>query len=313
MMITASDFSGGIKAIPSDTINIPGPESKYDGISTAVAASKLTDTLIGLQGGFIQILGANGKVINQGVQIGDVVYNTSTARPGVAYVTAIDSATSLSLSANIFLQTADRDSYRIYRGHGVDLSTAWGWKLVVEDLLPEVTFNDAAGFTAGTDQAIVPSGGTYLGDATFSMTVDGTGEVTGLDIVTTGSFSEVDLTGQTLIFDAASIEGVFGGGGTGQVNATFVASNITFSPEKLDVGNAIPFQLYCGGTTAVPPLACDIYVTTIDGDFVFFEGVQPGEILPVAICRVNAGAAAAGGNGNTNTLTTATGRYVALN
>ena len=63
----------------------------------------------------------------------------------------------------------------------------------------------------------------------------------------------------------------------------------------------------------MPPLACDIYVTTIDGDFVFFEGVQPGEILPVAICRVNAGAAAAGGNGNTNTLTTATGRYVALN
>ena len=313
MMITASDFSGGIKAIPSDTINIPGPESKYDGISTAVAASKLTDTLIGLQGGFIQILGANGKVINQGVQIGDVVYNTSTARPGVAYVTAIDSATTLSLSANIFLQTADRDSYRIYRGHGVDLSTAWGWKLVVEDLFPEVTFNDAAGFTAGTDQAIVPSGGTYLGDATFSMTVDGTGEVTELDIVTTGSFSEVDLTGQTLIFDAASIEGVFGGGGTGQVNATFVASNVTFSAEKLDVGNAIPFQLYCGGTTAVPPLACDIYVTTIDGDFVFFEGVQPGEILPVAVCRVNAGAAAATGNGNTNTLTTATGRYVALN
>ena len=44
MMITASDFSGGIKAIPSDTINIPGPESKYNGISTAVAGSKLIDS-----------------------------------------------------------------------------------------------------------------------------------------------------------------------------------------------------------------------------------------------------------------------------
>ena len=77
--------------------------------------------------------------------------------------------------------------------------------------------------------------------------------------------------------------------------------------------NPKSFQLYCGGTAANPPLACDIYVTTIDGDFVFFEGVQPGEILPVAISKINLGAAAAAGNGNTNTLTTATGRYVALN
>ena len=191
MMITASDFSGGIKAIPSDTINIPGPESKYNGVSTAVATSKLTDS----GGGFLQVVNSSGKITNQGVQVGDVVYNTSVARSGVATVTAVDSATTLSLSANIFPATTDRDGYRIYRGRA----------------------------------------------------------------------------------------------------------------------NAIPFQLYCGGTAANPPLACDIYVTTIDGYSVFFEGVQPGEILPIAISRVNAGAAAAGVNGNTNTLTTATGRYVALN
>ena len=310
MMITASDFSGGIKAIPSDTINIPGPESKYDGVSTAVATSKLTDTNVGLQGGFLQIVDTSGRVTNQGVQVGDVIYNTSVTRSGVAYVTAVDSATTLSLSEDIFTAA---DGYRVYQGHGVDLSTAWGWRLVVEDLFPEVTFNDAAGFNAGTDQAIAPSGGTYLGNATFSMTVDGTGEVTELNIATTGGFSEFDLVGQTLIFDTASINGVFGGGGTGQVNVTFVASNVTFTPERLDVGNAIPFQLYCGGTSANPALACDIYVTTIDGDFVFFEDVQPGQILPVTVCRVNTGAAAAAGNGNTNTLTTATGRYVAIN
>ncbi len=312
MMITASDFTGGIKAIPSDTINIPGPRSKYDGVSTAVSASKLIDANIGLQGGFLQVVNVNGKITNQGVQVGDVVYNTSTVRPGIAYVTAIDSVSTLSLSVDIFPATGNRDGYRVYRGYGVDLSTAWGWKLVVEDLFPEVTFNDAAGFNNAANQAIVPSGGTYIGNATFSMTVAG-GEVTGLNIVTTGGFSEFDLVGQTLIFNTASINGVFGGGGTGQVNVTFVPSNVTFTPENLNVGNAKPFQLYCGGTAANPPLACDIYVTTIDGDFVFFEGVQPGEILPVAICRVNAGAAAAGGNGNTNTLTTATGRYVALN
>jgi hypothetical protein len=190
-MITASDFSGGIKVIPSDTINIPGPESKYNGVSTAVATSKLTDS----GGAFLQVVDSSGKITNQGVQVGDVVYNTSAARPGVAKVTAVDSATTLSLSANIFPATANRDGYRIYKGRA----------------------------------------------------------------------------------------------------------------------NAIPFQLYCGGTAANPPLACDIYVTTIDGDSVFFEGVQPGEILPVAISKVNVGAAAAGSNGNTNTLTTAAGRYVAIN
>ena len=188
MMITASDFSGGIKAIPSDTINIPGPESKYNGVSTTVTSDKLTDS----GGGFLQVVNSSGKITNQGVQVGDVVYNTSVARSGVATVTAVDSATTLSLSEDIFTAA---DGYRIYRGRA----------------------------------------------------------------------------------------------------------------------NAIPFQLYCGGTAANPPLACDIYVTTIDGDSVFFEGVQPGEILPVAISKVNVGAAAAGSNGNTNTLTTATGRYVAIN
>ena len=191
MMITASDFSGGIKAIPSDTINIPGPESKYNGISTAVAGSKLIDS----GGKFLQTVDSSGKITNQGVQVGDVVYNTSATRSGIAKVTAVDSATTLSLSADIFPATTNRDSYRVYKGRA----------------------------------------------------------------------------------------------------------------------NAIPFQLYCGGTAANPPLACDIYVTTIEGDLIFFEGVQPGEILPVAISRINAGAPAAAGNGNTNTLTTATGRYVALN
>ena len=92
MMITASDFTAGIKVIPSDTINIPGPESKYNGVSTAVASSKLTDS----GGAFLQVVDSSGKITNQGVQVGDVVYNTSAARPGIAKVTAVDSATTLS-------------------------------------------------------------------------------------------------------------------------------------------------------------------------------------------------------------------------
>ena len=102
MMITASDPTAGLKIIPSDTINIPGPRSKYNGISTNAAANKLTD-VSSLQGGFVQVLDANGNVTNQGVQVGDVVYNSSTARSAIAYVTAVDSATSLTLSADIFI------------------------------------------------------------------------------------------------------------------------------------------------------------------------------------------------------------------
>ena len=61
MMITASDFSGGIKAIPSDTINIPGPESKYNGVSTTVTSNKLTDS----GGAFLQVVNSSGKITNQ--------------------------------------------------------------------------------------------------------------------------------------------------------------------------------------------------------------------------------------------------------
>jgi hypothetical protein len=320
MMITASDFTGGIKAIPSDTINIPGPESKYDGVSTAVAANKLTDANAGLQGGFLVVRdAANGTVTNQGVQVGDVVYNMSAARPGVAYVTAVDSATTLSLSTPIFLNAGtNRDGYRIYRGRGVNLSTAWGYKLVVADVTNQTISSFASGTDSGGAQAIVPTGGgTYSGNATFTMTVAGgagVATVQQVTVATTGTLSEVDLIGKTVIFSAADINGINPGTGTGTGTCTFTITGVnqTYTPESYDVGNATPFQLYCGGTTAAPPLACDVYVTTIDGDFVFFEGVQPGEILPVAICRVNVGAAAATANGNVNTLTTATARFVAL-
>ena len=319
MMITASDFTAGLKIIPSDTINIPGPRSKYDGVSTAVTVNKLTDTSIGLQGGFLQTVDVNGKTINQGVQVGDVVYNTSATRASIAYVTAVDSAFSLTLSANIFPVTVARDGYRIYKGHGVNLTTAWGYQLIVADVTNQTISSFASGTDSGGAQAIVPTGGgTYLGDATFTMTVAGgagVATVQQVTVATTGTLSEVDLIGKTVIFSAADINGINPGTGTGTGTCTFTITGVnqTYTPENYDVGNAIPFQLYCGGTTAAPAAACDIYVTTIDGDFVFFEDVQPGQILPVAVCRVNVGAAAGGGNGNTNTLTTATGRYVALN
>lgn len=330
MMITASDPTAGLKIIPSDTINIPGPRSKYNGISTNAAANKLTD-VSSLQGGFVQVLDANGNVTNQGVQVGDVVYNSSTARSAIAYVTAVDSATSLTLSANIFPVTANLDSYNIYSGNGVDLNSEEGFRLVtqrIEASNPAVTTDNTANY--GPDQfqgAITPSGGTFdsstivnvgPGGSPFNVEFVG-GTIEAIRIFNgLGAFSNTNVIGQTIQFNQASIRAAMDAGsggtsvGTGDFIITIDAAMVEFTTPSPDQRNAKAFQVYCGGTAANPPLACDIYATTIDGDDVFFEDVQPGTVLPVVVSKVNIGSAAGAGNGNNNTLTTATGRYVAL-
>ena len=317
MMITASDPTAGLKIIPSDTINIPGPRSKYNGISTNAAANKLTD-VSSLQGGFVQVLDANGNVTNQGVQVGDVVYNSSTARSAIAYVTAVDSATSLTLSADIFI-APNLDSYNIYSGNGVDLNSEEGWSMPAQRVFSgdSAATNTTAGYNplvGSSFNLIFQSGGTYTGPATFTIQIsNGTANNVSIQNDTT---SASNIVGQTIEFNQASVRasggGAAGNTGTGGFTITIEESMLEFTTPSPDQRNAKAFQVYCGGTAANPPLACDIYATTIDGDLVFFEDVQPGEILPVAICRVNVGAAAATANGNVNTLTTATARFVAL-
>ena len=318
MMITASDFSGSIKAIPSDTINIPGPESKYNGVPTTTTANKLID-ITGIQGGFTQVLDTNGNITNQGVQVGDVVYNSSTARSAIAYVTAIDSATSLTLSADIFI-APNLDSYNIYSGNGVDLNSEEGWSMPAQNVfsVDSAATNTTAGYNplAGTSTNLIfQSGGTYTGPATFNIQISN-GTATRVRIQN-DTISASNIVGQTIEFNQASVRasggGAAGNTGTGGFTITIEESMLEFTTPSPDQRNAKPFQLYCGGTAANPPLACDIYATTIDGDLVFFEGVQPGTMLPVVISKVNIGSAAGAGNGNINTLTTATGRYVALN
>ena len=319
MMITASDSTAGLKIIPSDTINIPGPRSKYNGISTAVAAFKLTDAS-SIQGGFVQVLDANGNITNQGVQIGDVVYNSSTARSAIAYVTAIDSATSLTLSANIFPVTANLDGYNIYSGNGVDLNSEEGFRLVtqnIKDTNPAVTTDTTAGYRPSIVVAITPSGGTYTVTAgeNFKLGTKLDGSVFYIGMGGSRDFSNPNIVGETIEFNQASIRAATGlAQGTGDYIITIDAAMVEFTTPSPDQRNAKAFQVYCGGTTAEPVAApCDIYVTTIDGDDVFFEDVQPGTVLPVVVSKVNIGSAAGAGNGNNNTLTTATGRYVALN
>tara|TARA_R100001443_G_C3351928_1_gene177049 strand:+ start:919 stop:1845 length:927 start_codon:yes stop_codon:yes gene_type:complete len=302
MIINPSTLTSGIKVIPSDSINIPGPVLKYDGVTTADLASKLQDTTAPLRGGFLQTLKPSpneNQVLNQGIQIGDVVYNMSAARPGVAYVTAIDSNNTLSLSADIFPNAGStRDAYSIFEGNGINVNQDWGFKLVVGSLPAPFTSNQTSGFNNATDQAIVPSGGTYTGNATFTMTVGG-GNVTGVKVATTGDFDQVDPAGKTIIFSNATIDAVFGGGGSGFTEITFKQSDTTYVNEPKGFGQSKGFQLYVGGTG-------DLYVTTNMGKEVFIESVPAGTVLPLVVARVNVGEAAAGGNGNKNTLTSAT-------
>jgi hypothetical protein len=78
-----------LNVIPSDTVNIPSPESLIiDSSATATTASKLVDTAADFTG-------------DQLVLVGNVVYNTATSL--TAKVLAVDSATQLTLDTDIML------------------------------------------------------------------------------------------------------------------------------------------------------------------------------------------------------------------
>ena len=85
-----------LAVIPSDTINVPNIAAvSASGTTTDGTTNKLTDT--------------GGDFINKRVAIGDIIYAQSST-PRVATVTAIDSATVLSVSSTIPISTA----YTIY-------------------------------------------------------------------------------------------------------------------------------------------------------------------------------------------------------
>ena len=87
-----------LAVVQSDTINIPDVSHRTaQGTTTATTADKLVDSGA--------LFSANGLV-----KVNDIVYNTTDST--VARVTAIDSDTTLSLSANIM---ANAEAYKIYR------------------------------------------------------------------------------------------------------------------------------------------------------------------------------------------------------
>jgi hypothetical protein len=127
--------SRALAVIPSDTVNIPNPAMlAISSTTTGASAGKLID--------------AAGDFVNKGVKIGDIVYSGTTV---AATVTAVDSATQLSVSTAVATATA----YKLYSddapsngcvlyvgdisgGANVSLLTAGGDSVVLENLLAGV-------------------------------------------------------------------------------------------------------------------------------------------------------------------------------
>jgi len=314
MIINPSTLTNGVMVIPDDDVNIPGPALKFSGTTDAAAINgKLIDTTRPTQvnpsiGGFTQTLqaGSNQNQVafgGQGVQVGDIVYNTTSNV--IAVVSAIDSVTTLSLelpdgsgSASTAFNTGSQ-TYAIYAPNGMPFNNGlnFGFRGVVGALLDE-TADTTAGYTAAADQAIIASGGTIFDTMnqtgrtplTFTLTVGGGGDATVCKIATTGKFSSKSLVGKTVVFNQASMRAVtaFGATGTGGCTFTFGTGDET-SIDRIQAGGKLKaFQIYNGGVPA------SFNVLTSGGDTVLIPLVQSGDVLPLAVIKVwDAGTTAA--------------------
>ena len=94
--------SRALSVIPSANTNIPMPNVIVTSTATTTTANKLIDSTRNFTS-----LGTNPL----NVQVGDIVYNTTTST--AATVTNVDSATQLSLNANIMTAT---NAYTLYSG-----------------------------------------------------------------------------------------------------------------------------------------------------------------------------------------------------
>ena len=302
MIINPSTLTNGLRVVPSDKINIPGPTLRFSGTCNVNTANKLVDTTRPLQinptrGSFVQSLEAapsQGQVADQGVQVGDVVYNTTDWTVGL--VKEVDSAIQLSImnaeGADLDLFPAGTETYSIYQANGLYATPigAYGFRLVAGVTLSNLSTNTTAGFSNAVAQAIVPSSGTYLDamdpgrGATFTATTVG-GIVTAVNVVAVSTYSLTDLEGLTIIFNTAAVEAAFGGGGTGAVTVTI--GNVASGDEdetlqSNSVGQSKAFQIWNGESTVIAAIS----VITAGGDQVLIENLPAGTLSPLVVTRV---------------------------
>ena len=300
MIINPSTLTNGILVIPDDDVNIPGPALKFSGNANSNVANKLVDTTRPIQvnpsvDGFVQTLqsGSNQNQVafgGQGVQVGDIVYNTTDNT--IALVGAIDSATTLSLvnsdglGVAIDLFPLGTEAYAIYSPNGSPFNNgfSYGFRALAGALLDVVTPNPTAGYTGVGQIAVVPDGGTILDldplGTTFTLT-QVAGVIETCTVVATGKFSANSLVGRTVSFSQTRLlDGNFANG-TGAVTFTFAAADEDFTDQILPAGQPKAFQIYNGHTTVAA-----FNVLTAGGDTVLIPEVPAGSVLPLAVVRV---------------------------
>ena len=305
MIINPSTLTNGVLVIPNDDVNIPGPALQFSGTANGNVVNKLIDTTRPIQvnpsiGGFTQTLqnSPNQNQVafgGQGVQIGDVVYNTTVNTVGI--VGAVDSDTTLSIinpdgtGVALDLFPNGNEAYAIYQANGSPFNNgdSFGFRALVGAGLLRSS-NASAGYTNATNQAIVASGGTIFDimnqtggtPLTFTMTTVG-GEASSLLVATAGKFSASSLVGRTVIFDQAAMRNVTAFGNTGTLGATFTfeAADENFTDRIQASGQPKSFQIYNGDTTE-----SDFNLLTSGGDTVQLLNVQPGALIPLAVIRV---------------------------
>ena len=300
MIINPSTLTNGVLVIPDDDVNIPGPTLKFSGNANSNVANKLIDTTRPIQvnpsvDGFVQTLqsGSNQNQVafgGQGVQVGDIVYNTTDNT--VAIVGAIDSATTLSLvnsdglGVAIDLFPLGTEAYAIYSPNGSPFNNgfSYGFRALAGALLDVVTPNPTAGYTGVGQIAVVPDGGTILDldplGTTFTLT-QVAGVISTCTVVATGKFSANSLVGRTVSFSQTRLlDGNFANG-TGAVTFTFAAADEDFTDQILPAGQPKAFQIYNGHTAVAA-----FNVLTAGGDTVLIPQVPAGSVLPLAVVRV---------------------------
>ena len=317
MIINPSTPTNGVLVIPDDDVNIPGPALKFSGNANSNVANKLIDTTRPIQvnpsvDGFVQTLqsGSNQNQVafgGQGVQVGDIVYNTTDNT--IALVGAIDSATTLSLvnsdglGVAIDLFPLGTEAYAIYSPNGSPFNNgfSYGFRALAGALLDVVTPNPTAGYTGVGQIAVVPDGGTILDldplGTTFTLT-QVAGVISTCTVVATGKFSANSLVGRTVSFSQTRLlDGNFANG-TGAVTFTFAAADEDFTDQILPAGQPKAFQIYNGHTTVAA-----FNVLTAGGDTVLIPQVPAGSVLPLAVVRVWAAGTTGAALGSTIALT----------
>jgi hypothetical protein len=150
--------SRALSVIPSQNTNIPMPNVIVSSAATTTTANKLVDSLVNFSSSGVNPLN---------VQVGDIVYNITGS--AAAMVTNVDSATQLTLNANIMTSA---QSYTLYSGTNTTGS-------VEPCVLYVGTGGNLSIITAGGDYALltnVPSGSflpiQVIGVGTFTTATD---------------------------------------------------------------------------------------------------------------------------------------------